>query len=727
MLKIGVLISALLISTIIYSQDILTIKVLNADSNEPLASATISFPKLNRTSLTDSAGLARFPGLPAGTHEMKVSYVGFAEMTVTINLPMKTSAYEVKLEPEEEEEEEVIVRSTRTSRSIRNSPTRVETIAMEEIDEKSNMRPSNVSMLLHESTGILVQQTSATSGNAGIRIQGLDGRYTQLLKDGFAGFGNFASGLSVLEIPPLDLKQVEIIKGPASPLFGGGAIAGVVNFITKTPGEKAENNLLLNVSNIGQVNAGYFSSKKGTKTGYTLLALVNKQKLYDVDDDDFTELPKSIDLTFHPKLFIYPGKNTTLIIGHSFTYGDRKGGDVQVIEGRPDFYHRYYEENETVRNLSTIEFEKNLSETKRLTIKQSLSVFDRHIEIPGFHFDGISHNGFTDVTYLVNSEKHSIVTGGNIVFDNFDENDNSDRDRDNKNFTAGIYVQDTWDASEKIKLESGLRLDRAKYSNSGFSNSEFFALPRVSLLINYNSKLSSRIGAGLGYKLPSLFTEQAESIHYRDILQLDSVKAERSYGGTADLNYKTRIGEELDFSFNQMFFYTWIDRPLVLRGNGSPYYWFANEDEPVQSKGFETNVKFIYRHDYKLFLGYTFTDARAIYLTGNQHLPLVPAHKFNSALIYEKHGFLKMGLEGYYTSPQYLYNGFKTEGYWELGLMIEKTIDKFSIYVNFENFTDTRQSKYKRVVNDPHASPSFDDIWTHTEGFVINGGIKLRL
>jgi len=110
------------------------------------------------------------------------------------------------------------VQSTRTSRAIATVPTRVEVIALEEIDEKGNMRPANVSMLLHESTGIQVQQTSATSANASIRMQGLDGRYTQLLKDGFANFGNFSSGLSVLEIPPLDLDQVEIIKGPASPL-----------------------------------------------------------------------------------------------------------------------------------------------------------------------------------------------------------------------------------------------------------------------------------------------------------------------------------------------------------------------------------------------------------------------------------------------------------------------------------------------------------------------------
>src|SRR5690606_10534567 len=119
------------------------------------------------------------------------------------------------------------------------------------------------------------------------------------------------SGLSVLEIPPLDLKQVEIIKGPVSPLYGGGAIAGVINFITKTPKASPENNLLFNQSHIGQTNLAFFSSGRNNRNGYTLLAQVNNQLAYDVDYDDFTELPKSFDFTLHPKWFLYlNGKST---------------------------------------------------------------------------------------------------------------------------------------------------------------------------------------------------------------------------------------------------------------------------------------------------------------------------------------------------------------------------------------------------------------------------------
>ena len=82
-------------------------------------------------------------------------------------------------------------------------------------------------------------------------------------------------------------------------MFGGGAIAGVVNFISKTPGKTPEYNFLLNQSNIGQTNIGGFASQKGNKVGYTMLALYNKSKAYDVDKDDFTEVPKSHWL-YHP-------------------------------------------------------------------------------------------------------------------------------------------------------------------------------------------------------------------------------------------------------------------------------------------------------------------------------------------------------------------------------------------------------------------------------------------
>ena len=231
----------------------------------------------------------------------------------------------------------------------------------------------------------------------------------------------------------------------------------------------------------------------------------------------------------------------------------------------------------------------------------------------------------------------------------------------------------------------------------------------------------------MGYKTPTLFTEQTETIQYQNLEQVNNVRSEKSYGGTADVNFRTRLGEDLAFTFNHMFFYTWINNPLVLQLTASNNYSFSNATKPVQSAGVETNARFVYKDNFKLFLGYTFNHTKATYKSGNTFLPLVPKHKLNSALIYEKEGVIKIGLEGYFTGRQYLSNNSRTPSFAEFGFMTEKIFEKFSVFINFENFTDTRQSSYKNVVNGTHINPTFDEIWTHTEGFVVNGGIKLRL
>lgn len=216
-------------------------------------------------------------------------------------------------------------------------------------------------------------------------------------------------------------------------------------------------------------------------------------------------------------------------------------------------------------------------------------------------------------------------------------------------------------------------------------------------------------------------------MQFQNVLPLNNVRSERSYGGTADVNYTAALTRDLSFSLNQMFFITRINNALSLTNDISGNYFFRNESKPVVSKGFETNAKLIFKKHLKLFAGYTFTDAKAKYFSGNQYLTLIAKNKLNLALVYEKEKDFKIGLEGYYTDKQYLGNGSSTPFFWEFGAAAEKTFKKITLFVNAENFTDTRQSSYKSVANPPHNAPSFDEIWTHTEGFVFNGGIKLKL
>jgi iron complex outermembrane receptor protein len=95
--------------------------------------------------------------------------------------------------------------------------------------------------------------------------------------------------------------------------------------------------------------------------------------------------------------------------------------------------------------------------------------------------------------------------------------------------------------------------------------------------------------------------------------------------------------------------------------------------------------------------------------------------------MYEIEEKLKLGLEAYYFSPQRLNDNSRGKDYWITGFMAEKLWERFSIYINFENFTNTRQTRFDTIYTGNIDSPVFRDIYAPVEGFVVNGGIKVRL
>lgn len=704
------------------SNNTLRLKVLNEETKEPVEGATITLKNSEIKATTDSKGVAEIPNVANGLQSFEVSSAGYEPKEIAYTFPLSDVSEKAVYITVTNEVGSVVITSTRTGREIDDVPTRVEAIDEEEIDEKSSMRSANVSMVLNESTGIKVQQTSATSATQSIRIQGLDGRYTQILKDGFPAFGGFSGSLSLLEIPPLDLKQVEIIKGPSATFFGGGAIAGVVNFVSKEPEEKPVTSMIFNQTSALGTDFSIFNSQRFSRFGYTFLGSANYQKEYDVDVDDFTELPRTYSFNINPRAFFYIDDQTRLMVGNSTSFQKRQGGDVFVIRNQADEFHQYFEQNDSLRNISTLSFDRDFSEGRKIIARQSLAFFSREIAIPNYTFKGDQFNSYTDVSYFHPVKGHALVFGFNAVYDQFRESPTIANAflRNETRTTFGGYFQDSFDLTEKLSFEGGLRVDSVK-------DYGVFALPRVSLLYRFTDSLTSRIGFGFGYKTPSIFTEEAETLLFQNVRPIgNNLKAERSKGGTFDLNYRKTIGEHFSFSVNQMFFYTEIENPLILVPNSNNTFGFISATEPVISRGFETNVRASY-DIVKLFAGYTFTNANAGYLIGDETLPLVPKSKLNSALLIEKEDNFKAGIEAYYTSSQVLTNRLKGKPYWVLGIFGEKNFSKFSLFLNAENITDTRQSRFGTVVFPPHQNPTFSEIYTHTEGRVFNGGIKIRL
>jgi len=694
------------------------IKVISESENEPLFGATVYFEVLEKGAVTDFDGIANFTEIPNGEHNIIISYLGFETLKTTIQIPSNSDLI-FKLKSGGNELDEVVLQSSRSTRTVKKIPTRIEFIGVEEMGEKAIMNPTNISMVLRESTGIQMQQTSLSSGSTNIRIQGLDGRYTQLLRDGFPLYGGFSSGLSILQIPPLDLQQFEIIKGSSSTLYGGGAIAGLINMVSKTPDEEPALDIMLTQTQALGSTANVFYSKRNEKFGISLYGSGHYQKAYDPEDDGFSNLPKTKSISFNPKFFYYPSDKTTFWLGLNGTYDDRIGGDITKIESGENGIHQYTEENISKRLSSQAVYKTQIDSISSLSIKNSVSFFDRNLTIPDFNFDGKQTNTFTEITYQRETSKADWIFGANLYTSNFDENDNATLQRDQTDITYGLFANNIYDLSDSWILETGLRADY----NTDFG---IFPLPRISLLYKNDNGFSSRIGGGLGYKIPDIFTEEAEFINFENIIGIDksSLKAERSYGVNLDFNYQTRLFETIGFSINQLFYVTAINNGLLLNSTNNGLFAFENATDEILSKGAETNIKFTYK-DFRWFLNYALIDTKLNYLAGNPQKPLTAKHNAGSVLMYESDKW-RIGYETFYTGKQFLSNGTETTDFVTMGLLLMRNFKFGSAFVNFENFTDRRQSRFSPLVLPPHENPEFPEIYAPTDGFIFSVGIIIK-
>lgn len=524
-----------------------------------------------------------------------------------------------------------------------------------------------------------------------------------------------------MQTPPLDLKQVEVIKGSSSTLFGGGAIAGLVNLISRVPTDERELRFLINATSAKGLDLSGFYGERYGKVGLTFFASRNSNAAYDPADIGLTAIPKFERYTANPKLFIDFNERTSLNFGVNYTTEDRIGGDIQYIRGEGDAIHSYFENNESERYSTQLSFTHKLRENVSVNIKNSINHFDRLLEVPDYRFDGIQNSTFTEINYVNSQEQSEWIGGVNLWTDTFSEARATDVPvRDYNQTTFGAFVQNTSVISDKISTELGLRGDYVV-------DYGFVLLPRISVLYKANTSFSTRIGGGFGYKAPTIFTEESERIQYQGVLPIspDNSALEKSYGANWDLNYRTEFGE-VGFSINHLFFYTYLDNPLELTPRDNATYEFVNLPGFTDSKGTETNIKFELG-DFKLFIGYTFTDTKIHNDGSSVQNPLTAKHRLNNVLMYEVEEKWKIGLEAYYFSRQRLTNNTYGKPYWINGLMMERIWERFSLFLNFENFLDTRQTAFDTIYTGSISDPVFRDIYAPVDGFVINGGVKVDL
>ena len=301
-----------------------TVTLAVRQGSRPVAEAVVRSDGIRTR--TDAAGIATLR-LPVGLRQLIVADIGFRPETIQVAMrPQLDTTIAVQLVAQAALAP-VVVTTTRVTRRLEDEPVRVEVLAGEDIDEKTQMRPGDLTVLLREISGIREQGTSPALGATNIRIQGLPGRYTQLLSDGLPLYGGQTGGLSLLQIPPIDLRQAEVIKGAATALYGPTALGGVVNLVSRSP--RDEHDLLLNQTTRSGTDAvGWVGKRISDRWGYTVVGGVHHQDKVDVDRDGWADLPGFERTELRPRIYWNDGQGRSLFATVGGMAENRTGGTL---------------------------------------------------------------------------------------------------------------------------------------------------------------------------------------------------------------------------------------------------------------------------------------------------------------------------------------------------------------------------------------------------------------
>ena len=408
------------------------------------------------------------------------------------------------------------------------------------------------------------------------------------------------------------------------------------------------------------------------------------------------------------------------MLGYHLTTEDRKGGDMQVLHHTNDSEHQFYIQNRSIRNTLDAVWENRMNKTDRLTLKGNLSFFNRDIRTNVFGMKADQRSYYTELSYYKKMAGHDLVAGLNISGEKFDKQypDSTMLDPYHYN-TTGFFIQDDWKISSKLTTQAGFRLD----NNTAHGN---FALPRLSLLYRINKNFTTRLGGGLGYKIPSQFDADIDERDYPKIIpfRLIGIRAERSAGVSWDINYKKSF-DNWRIAVNQMFYFTSILQPVVEGKLPSGGIYFYNAGKPIDTKGFETYVQLKF-DELDIYMGYTYAVARQLYNTAQPNLPLSVRNKFAAVLSNEFSSSLRACVEASYIGKQFLENGSRTPGYFFSSAMVRYDIKNISFVLNCEDLFDYRQTKKESIVLPPTANPSFKQVWGPLEGRAYNLSANIR-
>ena len=580
---------------------------ITADNGDEIPYANIYLRKTKIGTSSNDTGLYELKNIPKDRYTLIISSIGFKTKALKITVINDEQITRNVTLLADDSLDEIVISGTLRPVSKTNSPVPVEVYS--ETFFRKNPTPS-IFESLQNINGVRPQLNCSVCNTGDIHINGLEGPYTFVLIDGMPIVSGLSTVYGLTGIPQALIERVEIVKGPASTLYGSEAVGGIINVITKKPTNAALLSTDTFASSWGEVNVDVGLRYNPSKKVQGLLGVnyFNFQNRIDNNGDNFTDMTLQNRISIFNKINIERKSNKVFTVAGRYVYEDRWGGEMDwkkefrggnQIYGESIYTNRW--ETFGTYELPTIE---------NISFQFSANGHYQDSFYSEASYDAKQLIGFGQLVYNKQvGQKHDLLLGAAYRYTFYDDNtfatlnENGLENNPSIIHLPGIFVQDEISLTARKKILLGVRWDHNSVHGNIFS-------PRVNYKWNSRNKSNTvRLSAGNGFRVANVFTEDHAALTGARTVAFDGELAPET-SWNANVNYVKKINTENSFiTLDASAFYTYFDNRILPDYESDPNkIMYANLEGFSVSQGVSLNADFLFTNGLAINAGATLME-----------------------------------------------------------------------------------------------------------------------
>ena len=565
---------------------------------QPLAFSNVYLENSTTGTITNENGIFKLTNLKPGSYTLVASFTGYGTSRKRVQITNKNLQIKFNL-VEDNSLQEVIITGTLKAVSRLESPVPVEVYSTTFL--KKNPTPS-VFEALNNVNGVRPQLNCNVCNTGDIHINGLEGPYTLVMIDGMPIVSGLSTVYGLSGIPNSLIEQIEIVKGPASSLYGSEALGGLINIITKLP----ENAPLFFAESFG-TSWGEINFDLGVKANVgknaTVLVGANYFKydqLIDNNNDNFTDLTNQDRISLFQKWNFKRRNKRNFSLAGRYFYEDRWGGELQWNKSFRGGDEVYGESIYTSRFEIFGNYQLPLSE--KIDFQFSYSDHDQNSVYGNTPYLAQQRIGFGQFIWDKKIKSHDLLLGAAIRYNYYNDNTTATILAD-ETAIPSLFVQDEIGFNNKQSLLLGMRYDY----NSSHGN---IFTPRIAYRFKPTDDDIIRLNAGTGFRVVNLFTEEHAALTgAREVIIKDELNPEESYNITLNYLKKLYLKNGMYFTIDTSAWYTYFANAIIPDYDTNPnQIIYDNLDGFSQSSGLSFNIDAVFGSGIRASIGATYQD-----------------------------------------------------------------------------------------------------------------------